>query len=346
MATIILYIVGIVFILLLFYVAILLMRLFQANQYEKRIDNYTINSLNESEISYFDKIRNKLLRTRRQVANLLRKSYIMRNYSKHYEKYIDRSKVIPEEEMDYVANKVLVGVLIIIIVLASDLFKNNSISTIELLFQILISFLIGFFIPDLFLLGRKAYLKRKVESDILKAVIIMNNAFKSGRSTMQAIKIVSEELDSATADEFKKMYIDLTFGLSLENTFKRFAERVNIEEVRYITTSLTILNKTGGNVVKVFSSIEKNFFNRKRIDNELKSLTASSKAMFWILVSIPIFIVVLITFMDIITNKSFDFSVWFFRPLFISPVGWLLFSIIVILYILYTRIIRKVMKIR
>ena len=346
MATIVLYIVGIIFIVILFYVAILLSRLFQANQYEKRIDKYTINSLNSEEISYVDKLYNSFFKIRKRFSNRLNKISIFKKYSNRYEKYIDRSKVIPEEPMDYISNKFFVSFLLIVIVLASDLLKSSSIDTFSLIIQLLLACLIGFFIPDLFLLGRKQYLKKKVESDILKAVIIMNNAFKSGRSTMQAIKIVSEELEGATADEFKKMYIDLTFGLSVENTFKRFSERVNIEEVRYITTSLTILNKTGGNIVKVFSSIEKNFFNRKRIDDELKSLTSSSNAMFWILISIPIFIVMLITLMDIITNKGFSFSIWFFNPLFKSMLGFILLSIIIIMYILYVRIVRKVMKIR
>ena len=62
MATIVLYIVGIIFIVILFYVAILLSRLFQANQYEKRIDKYTINSLNSEEISYVDKLYNSFFK--------------------------------------------------------------------------------------------------------------------------------------------------------------------------------------------------------------------------------------------------------------------------------------------
>ena len=345
MATVILYIVGLIFMLILFYVAILVIRLFQANQYEKRIDEYTLNGLNNNESSYFDRINKNLLIIRKKASKFLEKFTIFKAYSKHYEKYIDKSKVIPEEAMDYISNKFLVSIFLILIVLLSDLFKINEITLGHLLLQIIISFLIGFFAPDLFLLGRKAYLKRKVESDILKAVIIMNNAFKSGRSTMQAIKIVSEELEGATADEFKKMYIDLTFGLSIENTFKRFSERVNIEEVRYITTSLTILNKTGGNIVKVFSSIEKNFFNRKRMHDELKSLTASSNAMFWILISIPMFIIPLITVLNIVTNKRFELTSWFFYPLFKSSLGLFLLAIIILLYILYIRIIRKVMKI-
>lgn len=330
-------IVRIILILILFVIAILFIKLYQASRYEKRINKYTINSINNNEIAYLDKIYNFFLKIRHNLTIILKKIKIFDSYSNKYEQYTDKTKMIKEEPMDYIANKIIVGIIAILIVILSDVFQYNTIT----LFQLIFAFLIGFFIPDLFLFGRKKILKHRIEGDILKAVIIMNNAFKSGRSTMQAIKIVSEELEGPISEEYKKMYIDLTFGLSIENTFKRFAKRVDIEEVRYITTSLTILNKTGGNIVKVFSSIERSFFNRKKMEEELKSLTASSKALFYILISIPIFIVALIVLSNIISGSDS-----YFLPLFTSTLGFILLLIMLFIYILYIIIVRKVMKLR
>lgn len=330
-------IVRIILIFILFVIAILFLKIYQANRYEKRISKYTLKGINNYEISYLDRFYNWFIRFRHNITLFLKKIKIFDNYSKKYEQYTDKTKIIPEEEMDYISNKIIVGFIAIIIIVLSDIFQYNSIT----IYQLILSFLIGFFIPDLFLFGKKKYLKKRIEADILKAVIIMNNAFKSGRSTMQAIKIVSEELDGPIAEEYKKMYIDLTFGLSIENTFKRFAKRVDIEEVRYITTSLTILNKTGGNIVKVFSSIERSFFNRKKMEEELKSLTASSNALFWILISIPIFIVLLIILSNIISNSSN-----YFLPLFQSFTGFVLLFTMILIYVLYIIIVRRVMKLR
>ena len=36
------------------------------------------------------------------------------------------------------------------------------------------------------------------------------------------------------------MYIDLTYGLNIDVVFKRFENRVKMDEVKYITTSLKI----------------------------------------------------------------------------------------------------------
>ena len=63
-----------------------------------------------------------------------------------------------------------------------------------------------------------------------------------------------------SSEEFKKMYIDLTYGLELDVVFDRLSNRIKLDETKYMASSLVILNKTGGNIVKVFSSIERSFF--------------------------------------------------------------------------------------
>ena len=70
--------------------------------------------------------------------------------------------------------------------------------------------------------------------------------------------------------------MDIDYGLSLEVVFDRFYNRVKLEDIKYITSSLSLINKTGGNIVRVFGSIEKNFYDKKKIKDEMNSLTSSS----------------------------------------------------------------------
>ena len=136
----------------------------------------------------------------------------------------------------------------------------------------------------------------------------MNNAFKSGRSIQQAIELVTKELSGPIGLEFKKMHMEISFGLSIEEVFKRLANRIEIEEVTYLTASLSILNKTGGNIIKVFTSIEKNLFNKKKLRVELKSLTGSWKLIMYVLMLVPVSFILLVSFI----NSSY------FKPLFTS----------------------------
>ena len=203
-------------------------------------------------------------------------------------------------------------------------------------YELVIPFIVGFFALDLIYGYRYRLYRKKIENDLLQAIIIMNNAFKSGRSITQAVNLVSEELEGPIALEFKKISMELSFGLDIEVAFKRFSERINIEEANYLTSSLSILNKTGGNIIKVFTSIEKTLFNRKKLRLELKSLTGSSKLIMYVLILVPICFVSLVSFI----NKDY------FKPLFTSPIGIIIIISIIILYLIYIFVVRKVMKIR
>ena len=176
----------------------------------------------------------------------------------------------------------------------------------------------------------------KLEEDLLESVVIMNNAFKVGASPEQAIKIVGEEMNGTMQKEYKQIYAEIKFGLSINDAFARFSERLNLKEAEYVAASLEILNETGGDVVKIFDSIEKNLFNTRKIKNEYKALTGSPKLISNFLFVLPIIFVIIIL---MINNE-------YFNPLFKSSVGILLIVVAIALYIMYILIIRKILKIR
>ena len=150
------------------------------------------------------------------------------------------------------------------------------------------------------------------------------------------IDIFVYDNDPDDDEEFKKMYIDLTYGLELDVVFDRLSSRIKLDETKYMASSLVILNKTGGNIVKVFSSIERSFFERKKLNDELKSVTALSSFVFKILVAIPFIIFIMIY----ILNPSY------FAPLVTTIIGKILLIIILLIYVLYIVIVRRLIRIR
>ena len=153
---------------------------------------------------------------------------------------------------------------------------------------------------------------------------------------MQAIQIVKTELDGPIQDEFEKIYLDITYGLSLDVVFNRFYERVKLEDAKYITSSLTLLNKTGGDIIRVFSRLEKSILDKKNLRNELTSLTSSSRFVFRFLAFLP-FIFMFIIF---VLNPKY------FNPLFSSSIGIMVLILITALYLLYIWIIKRVLEVK
>ncbi len=296
---------------------------------EKRITRFSISSITDKQSSFFDNIYSQYDMFIEKFSSILSKSKFLVKYSERYNKYRYKTN---DKLIDIISNKFVTAFIAVILTFISTILRSHTVNS----FQIVLAFIIGFFVPDFSMMINNKIKEKRFENDMFKAVIIMSNAFKSGRSIMQAVKIVSEELEGPVGDEFKKVYIDLTYGLELDVVFERLSKRINMEETKYMASSLVILNKTGGNVVKVFDSIEKSFFERKKLNDELKSVTTLSNFVFRILVSIPFVIFILIYFL----NPTY------FAPFLSNAVGRIILLLIIIIYVLYIIIVKKVIKIR
>lgn len=307
------------------------LRFWRSINLEKKLIRYTIEPLKDRRASVFDEMTNKFFQLIHYINKGISKSVFLQNYAKRYEKYIPLYRHL-QEALDFVSTKIIVAIAISFISILSNILHYRFMNYYELF----LPFLLGFFLPDILYFIRYKFYRNRLENDLLQAIIIMNNAFKLGRSITQAIELVTKELDGPIGLEFKKMHMEISFGLSLEEVFERFAHRVELEEVTYLTASLSILNKTGGNIIQVFSSIEKTLFNKKKLKLELRSLTGSSKIIVYVLFAVPLFFILFISLV----------SPGYFRPLYTTGIGFILVTIMLFIYIMYIWFVCKIMKVR
>ncbi len=294
---------------------------------EKRITKYSIKRtskyLNNSvDDVYFSKYLTFVKKQRKKMNKLFP------TMSKRYDKYVTDGGV---KAVDYVTHKFVICGIFTILVIATFAIRGKLVS----MFGLFISMGVGFYILDVILYIVNIFKKKKIENQIHQAIIIMNNAFKSGKSTIQAVEIASQKLPKPINGEFKRMLQELKYGLSIDVVFSRFAKRMNIPEAEYLSSSLTILNKTGGNIIAVFNSIEKTLFDKKKLKEELKNSTTVSDLVVKILLAIPILVVLIIYILD----PSY------FTPFFNSSLGIILLGVALIMFIIYAYLLSKIVKV-
>lgn len=313
-------------VIIAFIIIALLLKLHKAIQSERRVARYSLKLDTVDEVSYFDKITNKY----QQIVSKFKNNKLLKKSSMKYEKYVQVGEQV--NAIQFIINKLLIACCFVILIIISYTIQGKLISFIGFLF----SFILGYYIYDIYLIVSKKRRTIKIKNDMLRAIIIMNNAFKAGKSTLQAVEIASRDLPQPIAKEFKKIHQDMSYGLSADVAFNRFAKRVKLEEANYIASSLTILNKTGGNIIMVFSSIERTLFDRKKLESDLKNSTAASNLVVKFLMVIPIFFVI---FIYIISPN-------YFNPLFESNLGYFILFIILLMFITYTYLLNKIMKVK
>ena len=314
----------------LFSICILIIKYIRSLNFEKRFSKFTINSSKNKSISLFDNIYLQYLDFEEKLSKFLLKSTFINNRSKKYEKYVTAFNF--KSNINFIAKKIIIGFTFILFIILIELLQSRLANGVEML----ISFIIGFYALDILYLYKYNKYKKKIETNMMNAITIMNNAFRAGMSIIQAVDLVSKEVNGPISKEFEKISTDIDMGLDIEVAFKRFSSRVKTDEAIYLTSSLSVLNKTGGNIIKVFDSIEKNIFNRRKLENELNSLTSSSKLIMYVLTFVPPVFVIIIG----LINREY------FEPLYNNILGIILILIMCLIYTTYIIVVRKVLKVR
>lgn len=295
---------------------------------KKRFDNITAKSINQKDTSLRSGINSIIQKFDLLLINIFSKVKLIEEYSFKYEIY---SSINKNNNILTFVRKVEVGFLVACTYLVACILELSHFS----LSLFLVIFVLSSYLLEISLHVR--YKKRNIEikNDLNNAVSILTKSFKAGKTTTQSINFLIKELDGPLKEEFKVVKQDLETGLGLAESFDRMNKRTNIEDLKYIASSLSLLSVTGGNIVKVFEMIEGELLSRKKLEDEFNSLTASSKLMYKILLVLPLVIIISMT----VLNKDF------FLPLVSSFVGIMILTVVVSLYILYIFIIKKILKV-
>lgn len=311
--------------------AFLFVRLYFSIKLENKLKKFTVNVSENNTISFVDRLMIFFLKIIKKISKLNSKSVILKKYSVRLSKYLIYNKSNNLKSIDYISIKILYMIFIDFLYIIMSILKGVKT---DLSLFIILSF-VSFFMIDIILIIIYKKKRNTIESGLLQAIVIMNSAFKSGKNIWQAINIVKTSTESPIKEEFEIISKDIDYGLDLLTVFERFYNRVKVEEVKYITSSLSLLNKTGGNIVSVFNMIEKHFYDKLKIKNELNSLTSSSKMLYRILVVIPFVFIIVITML----NKDY------FKVLITTKIGIIIDFFILLIYIIYIITIKKITKV-
>ena len=324
------YIIQFVCCVIIFLLIIRIIKMFKVVKLEERLDPYVIKPLKNDTITTSEKLRRIYTSFLDMFSSKLKKSVVATKYSKKLEKYTSVSGV-HKMGYDILSGKIIIACAFTIFAIIIKAFQFKLLGSVETLGI----FTLGFFVLDIYLFAKYKVFRWTLENDFIAAITIMNNSFKSGRSITQAIEIVGQEVEGVIGSEFKRMNLELIYGLDIEQVFKRFAKRVQLEEASYLTASLTILNKTGGDIIKVFSSIERSLFDKRKLRLELKSLTSGSRIIVYVLLAIPFFFILVIS----LINPGY------FLPFITTDIGRILLIFMIIYYIIFVVVVRRIMKV-
>lgn len=149
-------------------------------------------------------------------------------------------------------------------------------------------FVIGGLIPYMvvrFKANRRAI---KLEEQLPDAVDLMGRAMRAGHPMSAGFKMVADEAPEPMASEFRQVFEEQRFGLSLDDSLLGLGERVRNSDMRILVTAILIHRQVGGNLAEVLDNISALIRERFKLRRQLRVITAQGRMSGYVLGFLPI----------------------------------------------------------
>ena len=161
------------------------------------------------------------------------------------------------------------------------------------------------------------------------------NAMRAGFSFLQAMDLISKEMEPPISEEFKHVMRDISLGTSMERALEDMDKRVGSPDFSLVVTAVLIQQQVGGDLARILDTISETIQDRIRMRREVQTLTAQGRISGWVLAALPVGICILL---NIISPGYLD-------PLFKEKIGQMAMGGAVILIIIGFIVIQRIVDI-
>ena len=166
-------------------------------------------------------------------------------------------------------------------------------------------------------------------------LMMVANAMRAGFSFLQAMDLVSKEMEPPISDEFKHVMRDIGLGASVERALDDMDKRVGSPDFSLVVTAVLIQQQVGGDLAHILDTISDTIQDRIRMRREVRTLTAQGRMSGWVLAILPFGLGALISVM----NPSY------MEPLFTERVGQIAIGVAVVMVLIGFFVIQRIVDI-
>ncbi|MHA6263647.1 type II secretion system F family protein [Arenibacterium sp. CAU 1754] len=137
-----------------------------------------------------------------------------------------------------------------------------------------------------------------IEEQLPDAVELMVRSLRVGHPFSSAISIVSKEIEDPLATEFGIIADESAYGRDVGEALKEMAERLDMQDMRFLSVAVTIQQQSGGNLAEILAGLAKVIRARFRLFRRVKAITAEAKWSGKFLSAFPVLCLIVILVQD------------------------------------------------
>ncbi|WP_323782588.1 type II secretion system F family protein [Leisingera sp.] len=128
-----------------------------------------------------------------------------------------------------------------------------------------------------------------IEEQLPDAVELMVRSLRVGHPFTSAVQIVANEVEDPLATEFGIISDECAYGRDVGESLKEMAERLDMQDMRFLAVAVTIQQQSGGNLAEVLAGLAKVIRARFRLFRRVKAITAEAQWSGKFLSGFPLF---------------------------------------------------------
>lgn len=117
----------------------------------------------------------------------------------------------------------------------------------------------------------------KFEEQLPDAVELMVRSLRVGHPFSSAIQAVAKEVEDPLATEFGLIADEFAYGRDVGEALKDMAERLDMQDLRFLAVAVTIQQQSGGNLAEILEGLAKVIRARFRLFRRVKAITAEAQ---------------------------------------------------------------------
>ncbi|XDA97460.1 type II secretion system F family protein [Sulfitobacter sp. LCG007] len=137
-----------------------------------------------------------------------------------------------------------------------------------------------------------------IEEQLPDAVELMVRSLRVGHPFSSAVQIVSREIGDPLGSEFGVIADESAYGRDVGEALKEMAERLDMQDLRFLAVAVTIQQQSGGNLAEILAGLAKVIRARFRLFRRVKAITAEAKWSGKFLSAFPVVALIVINVLD------------------------------------------------
>ncbi len=116
-----------------------------------------------------------------------------------------------------------------------------------------------------------------IEEQLPEAIELMVRSLRVGHPFTSAISIVANEVADPLGTEMGVISDEAAYGRDIGECLKAMAERLDMQDMRFLAVAVTIQQQSGGNLAEILDGLAKVIRARFRLFRRVKAITAEAK---------------------------------------------------------------------